>query len=801
MRSQEPPLVASLLAVPGQPLEGRRPPPAAERAHGCEARDEAEAAAREGRAEPLHAADAEPARVLLEAPDAVLQQRLVHAFRDVEVLQKSHLLLRRGQLQMPHAQLLAGAAGGRAGAPLLPLAPHAVHWLVALPCAVARFLRSQRLARRAPAARLGPDVAEAPPLTPALVAGAPLAPVLPGAVLGLAVRRAGSAGTALHLRQHVLALHAPVRRRRQHLPLAHLRAAPTARAARAPGSPGLELAVHGGRPLAGLRRHLSWPRVARRGLLHRPHTELPLAPALHSDLAGAPLHAVAGAGAVAPGRPFSKDAVNRLLARHVFIAARINACGAGCGLAAVVGLHVHRPRAPRHAALAAAGAGRPLLPLAPGAVHAGLVRAGLLVAHADLLLAQRHAGLPPPLRGPLHAARARALAAPAGRGAVAPVGPVAPEAVHVLALGIAARVQLAELEAAAQASVPGLLQDRPLALALAEAAGGAAGAPAAPLAHLAVDPVAGLLIAAPSLHEARQAGLAPKVGVPDHLPVPQLLAALAGLVTRIPLAPLRELAVHSLAALLDLVERALADLASAERGVQLAAAPALAVVAAGAPLGPGAEGAVLRVRGAVAGVADRELLQAALARRAPVGRGHADRARALLEAAQAALRALRPGAPRAELARHGQARGGAELRLREPALARPAAVDRVLEDLPLPELLAVRRLAFTPGLPSGELAVLRLLALHWALLRLNQCPRACLTTAGACGPDHARALAELAARGLAPLRPLAHVAVQGLALPRAALELARGGVQLHAFARHAPKAREQVLCRLLLVDG
>mmetsp|Transcript_47887 Transcript_47887/g.147717 ORF Transcript_47887/g.147717 Transcript_47887/m.147717 type:complete len:781 (+) Transcript_47887:91-2433(+) len=774
---------ASLLAVRRHPLE-RRPaaavhPVASQRAHRREARDEAQAAARKGDAEVLQPAGPKATRVLLEAADGVLQQGLVRLPSELEALQEA--VRRRGNLQTPLADLLGGTTSRGASAPVLPVCPEAIYGLVATPGAVAHLLRGLCLARSAPAARLPAHVAEALALAAALVASTPFAPVLPRAVLRLAQRGAGGSGATLRLGQCLVARRSPIRRRREQLSLACARAAAATGAARAPRRPRRELAVGGRRPLACLRNWLPRRGIARRSLLQRALAELALAPPVRRNAPGAALHAAARATASAPGPPLGEGAVHGRLARHILVAARVDAHWAGRRLAAVVCLHVHGPRSPSHAALATAGARGPLLPLAPSSVHASRGSADVRVADAHLFLAQGHARLAARLRRLLHVPGARALAAPARAGASAPVSPIAPAAVHVLAGLAGADPQLAELQAAAQAAVPRVLHNLPVAAALAHAARGGTRGPVAPLADNAVDLcVARLLVAAPGLHEAGLAGGAPKARVLDHLAVPRLLAALALLVAEAPLAPLGKPAVRVSAALLELVEGRLAGLAPAAGRLNLARAPALATLAAGAPGAPSRHRAVLDLRRAVAHVADGELLQSSPAGLATVGRGGADRARALTEAAQAALRAGGPSAPGAKLARRWHAGRGAKLRLRERAPARLAAIGGVLDDPPLPEPLAIRRLALGPGLPARELAVLGVPAVHGAGLCLHQRAAAHLAAAGAGLPHGPCALAELGAGGCTPVVPVAHVAVDRRALRRAALEFASGGVQLRA---------------------
>mmetsp|Transcript_77492 Transcript_77492/g.187675 ORF Transcript_77492/g.187675 Transcript_77492/m.187675 type:complete len:338 (+) Transcript_77492:3190-4203(+) len=80
-------------------------------------------------------------------------------------------------------------------------------------------------------------------------------------------------------------------------------------------------------------------------------------------------------------------------------------------------------------------------------------------------------------------------------------------------------------------------------------------------------------------------------------------------------------------------------------------------------------------------------------------------------------------------------------------------------------------------------------------------PAAGLAAALALGLNNPRPLAQLAARRAAPLGPLAQHTVRGLALGLAAVELAGRRLQLHALARHAGGAREEVVRRLLLEDG
>mmetsp|Transcript_47885 Transcript_47885/g.147680 ORF Transcript_47885/g.147680 Transcript_47885/m.147680 type:complete len:701 (+) Transcript_47885:91-2193(+) len=694
---------ASLLAVRRHPLE-RRPaaavhPVASQRAHRREARDEAQAAARKGDAEVLQPAGPKATRVLLEAADGVLQQGLVRLPSELEALQEA--VRRRGNLQTPLADLLGGTTSRGASAPVLPVCPEAIYGLVATPGAVAHLLRGLCLARSAPAARLPAHVAEALALAAALVASTPFAPVLPRAVLRLAQRGAGGSGATLRLGQCLVARRSPIRRRREQLSLACARAAAATGAARAPRRPRRELAVGGRRPLACLRNWLPRRGIARRSLLQRALAELALAPPVRRNAPGAALHAAARATASAPGPPLGEGAVHGRLARHILVAARVDAHWAGRRLAAVVCLHVHGPRSPSHAALATAGARGPLLPLAPSSVHASRGSADVRVADAHLFLAQGHARLAARLRRLLHVPGARALAAPARAGASAPVSPIAPAAVHVLASLAGADPQLAELQAAAQTAVPGVLHNLPLAAVLAHAARGGAWGPVAPLADDTVNlGIAGLLVASAGLHEVGLASRAAEARVLDHLPVPHLLAALALLVADTPSAPLGDPAIHVPAALLKLVKGSLASLAPSVRRSNSTRARALAALAASAPGAPRCYLTILDLRRAVARVADGELLKASTARLTAVGRRSADGARALLEAAHAALRAVRPSAPSAELARRRQARRGAELRLRERAPARLAAVRGILDDPPPPEPLAVRRLACGPRLPA-----------------------------------------------------------------------------------------------------
>merc|ERR1719414_1539037 len=140
MRVKRPRRGCSLLAVVRQPLEaaaplGAAPPRPGERAHGREARDEAEAAEGKGHAEVLEPPRPEAARALFQAPDLLAEQGLVQILGGVELVEDVQVSL-RGDLQVPLAGLLGVPAGRGAGAPLLPLAPLAEDWLVAL--AVAR---------------------------------------------------------------------------------------------------------------------------------------------------------------------------------------------------------------------------------------------------------------------------------------------------------------------------------------------------------------------------------------------------------------------------------------------------------------------------------------------------------------------------------------------------------------------------------------------------------------------------------------------------------------------------------------
>mmetsp|Transcript_34241 Transcript_34241/g.108813 ORF Transcript_34241/g.108813 Transcript_34241/m.108813 type:complete len:522 (-) Transcript_34241:379-1944(-) len=515
---------------------------------------------------------------------------------------------------------------------------------------------------------------------------------------------------------------------------------------------------------------------------------------------GAVAQAGAGVAAGTPVTPVREDAMHHWLAGDALVAACRDPRGARRWLAAGARLPQDLARAPGGATLAAAGAGLPILPVVPGPIHALVRVAPLRVACLDLLLAQRVAGLPALARSLHDVAVPRPLAAVTLDGAAAPIRPQAPHAVRHVAGARLALLRLLQAQVAAVAAVLRQLQQLAPPVLLTQAASCTASAPIRPGTHLAIDPVAGLAMAALDFHEVRWAWLPAGVRVLDHLPVPGMLATTARLVATVPLRPLGDHAIQRLGAWRHLLQVSLAGLPStAALAENLALAELLGIFGAAAPLTPVAGLARHDLPWAFLSAARLQLLEVGIARAAAILRQGLDAAPTLLYAALAGLGALPPIAPRMKGAsRDRRLRSTARSRLTEHAIALLATIGRHPVDGAAAVPLCGAVLAMAPIVPWGEGAVLHLRAVGRTPFGLGQGPVTGLASQGVHDLDIPRPLAQLSACGLRPLAPGPEDAVHSCIPLLTADSLALCHVKLHPCTSGGARPSEEVVGGLVL---
>mmetsp|Transcript_51920 Transcript_51920/g.110965 ORF Transcript_51920/g.110965 Transcript_51920/m.110965 type:complete len:412 (-) Transcript_51920:4300-5535(-) len=273
-------------------------------------------------------------------------------------------------------------AVGSALAPRCPILPYTVLQLpVAQAWAVGNLLRSSYLAGLAPALGMLRDVPGALPLAPALVAAAPIFPVVPQAVHGGASRLARLSATRLRLGEIGIAALATVIRLLDDHPAAVVLGTSARGRASAPLTPSAELAV--------ISRALGvaiFVAIARPILLQGSNAEFAAAAALVLDGTGTTLDAVAFLCAIAPLAPFLKGAIHVLHTNGVAVARGCFVRRAHRRLSADVRLCLHLPCPPCGSASARCGTSLPIAPMVPEAVDTALDTAFLRVARLQLFL-------------------------------------------------------------------------------------------------------------------------------------------------------------------------------------------------------------------------------------------------------------------------------------------------------------------------------------------------------------------------------------------------------------------------------
>mmetsp|Transcript_48143 Transcript_48143/g.134418 ORF Transcript_48143/g.134418 Transcript_48143/m.134418 type:complete len:443 (+) Transcript_48143:3-1331(+) len=291
-----------------------------------------------------------------------------------------------GEFKFADSLAHACAAGDGAVAPRGPLTPLAERRLVALTLARLGLQSRSELAWRSAVRSVMLDVAGAVPLAAALGASAPRAPVVPRAVDSTLGLQAFPGVALCHLLQGSGARLARALGLRDDA--ARARVLPLAARAGAigPGAPIPEHAIH----VHDLIATALCADVARSNLVLRPVTKLAVALARRHNAAVPFLPAITAAAAAAPRSPLGKRAVDGRRRARLALVAWLVLLGEALGrVAAVVCRGLHLAGAPSHAPDAGRRALLPLRPRAPNAVNANGAR--LRVARHDLGFVQRRA--------------------------------------------------------------------------------------------------------------------------------------------------------------------------------------------------------------------------------------------------------------------------------------------------------------------------------------------------------------------------------------------------------------------------
>ena len=385
----------------------------------------------------------------------------------------------------------------------------------------------------------------------------------------------------------------------------------------------------------------------------------------------------------------------------------------------------------------------------------------------------------------MNAAAAHLQAAATGLGAGGPVIPILPGAVHSAGGVVAVAVLRHGEEAAEAAGLPQVEDGAQPALDAVPTARGAV-APVEPPGDLAVLDVAVGQTAGLHLRQVAGAQLAPVLREGHHLALAPRLPGPAAAVALVPLRPVGHHAVHGRAvAGLHLVHGPHAR-ETPQQGRLLEDPLPLPLhgEATGCPLRPHIEDTVLAVAQPTVlpepSVAVPHLLQHAAALHA-TGLRLLDAPAPTLEAFAAGGAADGPALPGAELAGVREA-AFARLGLLQVPVAGQASVHGRLGDVPAPVPLAPQVArgvgAGTPVRPVGQLAVHRLVASGRANPGLQQSAGAGRAALAVHLGHHPLSLAQAHAGGLVPITPVPKLAVHPHALPGTVLLGARAHVQL-----------------------